>query len=554
MIRRYRYFLGLLLWLALYARCTQAKPVSPEQALLAVQGWLCLDPQPLNTPLGPYILDVETYHDMNNAALFYVVHLAPSGYVIVGAEDRVEPIIAFSRHAAFDPSQSHPLGALVTSDLQERMAYLHATPQPSSRTMLFSVPKTETETDTQRKWRQLTDLSSLLKGRSLLSSFKAKQSVIPDIRVSPLIDTQWGQESVGHNLCFNYYPPSHTPCGCAATAMAQLMYLHQHPQDGVGSHAFEIKVYDQQQTAYTRGGDGDGGPYDWDNMVLCPSADTSTISRQAIGALCYDAGISIDMEYADDGSGADGLTIAGALINTFGYSSAVTGHNHDDNISPPNNLLNMINPNLDAGYPIILGIFEDDTGHAVIADGYGYSESTLYHHLNMGYQGYDDVWYNLPSINAYDEILVCVYNIFVQDRGEIISGRILGPGQRPLKDVLVTAHSKGGDFTATTNPLGIYALPHVPSRNTYDLSASKPGYVCDETTVYVGYSRDSYPVTGNRWGNDLRFYFTGDYDQDDDVDFYDFAVFAWYWRQAGDYIDLLSFSENWLIQMEPATE
>ena len=61
----------------------------------------------------------------------------------------------------------------------------------------------------------------------------------------------------------------------------------------------------------------------------------------------------------------------------------------------------MINPNLDSNNPVILGI--DDSqgdGHAVVADGYGYKSSTLYHHLNMGWDGEDDVWYNLPNIDA----------------------------------------------------------------------------------------------------------------------------------------------------------
>ena len=39
-------------------------------------------------------------------------------------------------------------------------------------------------------------------------------------------------------------------------------------------------------------------------------------------------------------------------------------------------------------------------GHAVVADGYGYQHTTLYHHLNMGWNGFDDAWYNLPDVNA----------------------------------------------------------------------------------------------------------------------------------------------------------
>ena len=55
---------------------------------------------------------------------------------------------------------------------------------------------------------------------------------------------------------------------------------------------------------------------------------------------------------------------------------------------PTANLHNMINPNLDASYPAILGITDAvGGGHEIIVDGYGYNVSTLYHHLNLGWGG-----------------------------------------------------------------------------------------------------------------------------------------------------------------------
>ena len=50
-------------------------------------------------------------------------------------------------------------------------------------------------------------------------------------------------------------------------------------------------------------------------------------------------------------------------------------HATDDHVSTNNigaGLAGMINPNLDAGFPVILGITGPDGGHAVVADGYGY--------------------------------------------------------------------------------------------------------------------------------------------------------------------------------------
>ena len=59
----------------------------------------------------------------------------------------------------------------------------------------------------------------------------------------------------------------------------------------------------------------------------------------------------------------------------------------------------------------------------------------------------------------------CVYNIWTNGTGEIISGRILCGGDgSPLAGAVVTAaRSGGGTYTATSNARGIYALAQTPS-------------------------------------------------------------------------------------------
>ena len=71
----------------------------------------------------------------------------------------------------------------------------------------------------------------------------------------------------------------------------------------------------------------------------------------------------------------------------------------------------MINPNLDARFPVLLGIIDPQAiGHEVVVDGYGYTSATLYHHLNLGWSGTADAWYNLPTISAGS------YNFTSRDR------------------------------------------------------------------------------------------------------------------------------------------
>ena len=127
------------------------------------------------------------------------------------------------------------------------------------------------------------------------------------------------------------------------------------------------------------------------------------------------------------------FAVTAALKNTFAFRNGISGANNGRNVGT--GLADMINPNLDAEYPVILGIL-GRTGHAVVADGYGYDASTriktLYHHVNMGWGGHEDIWYNLPDIGNYDTIPVCIYNIFPEGTGEIISGRVTDASGQPI--------------------------------------------------------------------------------------------------------------------------
>jgi hypothetical protein len=300
---------------------------------------------------------------------------------------------------------------------------------------------------------------------------------------------------------------------------------------GVGANRFVVEVDGSSWTAYTRGGDGHGGPYNWSDMVLAPGCSATASQRQAIGALCFDAGISVNTDYESDASAADILLAKDALINTFKYADAVNGYNDGQDIG--SGLIAMINPNLDAGNPVLLGVWREQGGHAAICDGYGYSGSTLYHHLNMGWAGTDDVWYNLPNVDApteYTSVISCLYNIFVSGTGEIISGRVTDPSGRPVSGATVTAEGPVVFHDATTNPNGIYALAGIRSGSTYTVSVAKMGYFFSDQTVRTGRSRDLSPTSGNRWQIDFVGATAGDCNGDGDINAADFAVFASSWQ------------------------
>jgi hypothetical protein len=441
-------------------------PTASRRAEKAVKGWLIrTKARPLGTPLGQMITRVDSFTDGKGEVIYHIVYLQPSGFVIVPADDLIEPIVGFASAGHYDASFDNPLGALVTQDLNARTAVVREVVNRGELHKHKSLSNNET------KWRSLEYV-----GEQSGDSVEMGLPAISDVRVVPFVQSRWDQTTVCGNNCYNIYTPNNYSCGCVATATVQLMRYYQHPV----------------------------GTYSWTDMVLIPDCSTTLIQREAIGILCYDAAEAVNTDYGPDGSAADTLDSADAFVNTFNYDNAVKGYNSGNNIGT--RLNGMLNPNLDAGYPCLLGITGTPGGHAVVCDGYGYNSSTLYHHLNMGWSGTSDAWYNLPNIDNtavgnFNSVYKCVYNIYTTGAGEIISGRVTDAASSPISGAAVTAtRNGGGTYNTTTNIKGIYALAKIPSDSNYTITVGKPGYSFAPQSFITLTSTDNSNTSGNVWG------------------------------------------------------
>ena len=484
------------------AQLTIAAPTTAQQAKKVVKGWLRqTQNKPLDVPLGQAIQKVDTFADPNVAPTYYIVYIEPSGFVIVPADDDVEPIIGFSPNGEYNPSLDNPLGALVTRDMAGRVQHVRKASSKQNKGLNLSKEK--------RKW---SDLESI-----------ADEDVLPpganiqlpaDVRVSPLVQSVWDQSTECGANCYNIYTPENYVCGCVATAMAQLMRFYQLPAAPNGTGPFQIWVNGNSQDNFLRGGDGNGGNYAWNNMVLDPDCAITQIQRQAIAALTYDAGVASHMQYDTTVAGGSGAWMddaQDALLNVFSYSNVIHGGAFHSNSNIGDGLSAMVNPNLDAGYPVLFAIHRTGGGHAIVCDGYGYDSSVLYHHLNMGWgesNGAQNVWYDLPNINsspfAYTTISVCLYNIYTTGSNEIISGRVTDESGNPVSGATVTAtRTGGGTYTTSTNSRGVYALAKIPSNSSYTIAATKSGYTFSNRNANTAISSDFSTTSGNIWAVDF---------------------------------------------------
>lgn len=518
--------LSLLLFNNLYA-----VPMTADDAELVVTGWLKINEQPLGVSLGQEVLNVETFSNDNGNAIYHIVYLKPSGFVIVSADNLIEPIIGFADDGAFNPSTGNPLGALVVNDISGRAAAIEDT------NGITATIEQSTLTRSQQKWNHLINLVQESDDNAEVMSASpvcGDSFLVSGQRVAPLIRSKWGQtwyydRNNKRHACFNYYTPQlvfgsiyfyedhigNYPCGCVATTMAQLMRYYKYPDYTIESQKFTIYVGSEETERWLISGNGPDGVYNWDDMPFVPGDNTTDVQRQAMGAICHDAGASVNTEYTESGSGAYMQDVSTALVNTFGYRQAIWGADEGENIDNQN-LMDIINPNLDANLPVILGIINKQgnyRAHAVICDGYGYDSSTLYHHLNIGWYGIDDCWYNLPNIacpeaGSYDTVVECVYNIFIDTKGEIVSGRITDSKGQPIKSTFITAQktTNGDTRTTVTNSKGIYAFKGLEPCSTYTVSADKGGYDFELREANTGSSYDGGSESGNKWGIDFKGY------------------------------------------------
>ena len=430
----------------------------------------------------------------------------PGGFAIVAGDDLVEPIIAFAPQGTFDPNPQNPLYALLNRDLPGRLAEVREK-EDQARAQKRKFTPRGLHRRAQSKWVRLQAVNTApsASDSSLVS--------VSDLRVEPLVQSKWSQGYEGDQLCYNYYTfliiiplaasPRRWPSSCA------IIPGPSGPVEPAAFTRYTIYVNGALTYAYLLGGDGDGGAYDWVNMVLDPDASTLPIQRQAIGALTHDTGVAVQTSYTASASGANNQYVSSALTNTFGFSNARYAYNNSYYSIPSANLNNMINPNLDARFPVLLGIIDASIlGHEVVVDGYGYSSATLYHHLNLGWAGTADAWYNLPTISAggynFISAIQCIYNVFPEGSGEIISGRVLDTAGAPVNGATITAtRTGGGSYIATSNSQGIYALAKIPAASTYTITASKPDYVFFPQTVSTGTSVNGNTAVGNLWGIDF---------------------------------------------------
>ena len=202
--------------------------------------------------------------------------------------------------------------------------------------------------------------------------------------VAPMCTTTWSQSPYYNAQC-----PGGSVTGCVATAMAQVMKYWNHPAQGSGMHSYNHQTYGTLSANFG------STTYQWSQM---PNSINS--SNSAIATLMYHCGVSVDMNYSPNESGAwvveddSPVCAESAFKNYFGYSNTLHGEKRENYST--SQWTNMLKGDLDAGRPLVYAGFGSGGGHAFVCDGYNDGD---YFHFNWGWSGLYNGFFHIDALD-----------------------------------------------------------------------------------------------------------------------------------------------------------
>lgn len=310
---------------------------------------------------------IHTEIGSNNEANLYIFNIDDSGFVIVSASKNVRPILAYSFDNVIE-AESLGNAEYFINIYNNNIEYVKSV-------------DIKVDSSISESWDNLEN-----------NNIKSLTEAVVD----PLIETRWNQDCY-----YNEYAPydswgpcSHAYAGCVACAMSQVMKYWNYPEKGKGSHTYIHHQYGSQSA------DFGSTTYRWDDM---PNEIWSP--NDAIATLMYHCGVSVDMNYGADGSGAQSNDVETAMRMYFGYSSAKYKERNDYS---DEEWVALLKSELDEARPMYFSGSGEAGGHAIVCDGY---DNNDYFHFNMGWSGYGDGFYSIDDVNGFSNNEAVVMDI-----------------------------------------------------------------------------------------------------------------------------------------------
>jgi parallel beta-helix repeat protein len=252
--------------------------------------------------------------------------------------------------------------------------------------------------------------------------------------VAPLLETLWNQDYPYNYYapsCNNYWTGNHCYAGCVACAMAQVMKYWNYPETGIGSHSYIHNVYGEQSANFGE------TTYQWDIMPNSLGQQANDAAK-AVALLMYHCGVSVNMNFGSDGSGAFSKDVETAFRSYFGYCGAKY---HEKSKYGDDVWIAMLKAELDIAHPVYYSGATGKGGHAFVFDGY---DANDFFHINLGWSGSGNEYYSLTDVAGFDQQQAAVMNIFPMD---------IRPDDHGIIYVSADGEGNGSSWSNATNKL-----------------------------------------------------------------------------------------------------
>jgi len=316
---------------------------------------------------------VYTENANDGQPAYYVFNVnTNNGFVIVSAEDAAHPILGYSNK-----------GHYVIPTNNNNVAWW------------MNCRKQEIEYARTNNVSASSDISSEWTGYINNTAIKRTHSVMLVQGVNPLLQSTWDQSPYYNDMC-----PGGSVTGCVATAMAQILRYWSYPSHGHGYSGYREKLIDGFANDYGyMEADYDSSNYVWPAMPYNVSNTNNEVAK-----LMYDCGVSVDMNYSPNGSGAWVITgdypvcSQNSYVKYFGYNPATIKGVYESNYTYAN-WIALIENELNNNRPVqyVGNDSIKNEGHTWVCDGYDVNNNF---DMNWGWSGYDDGYYSPQALDV----------------------------------------------------------------------------------------------------------------------------------------------------------
>lgn len=324
-----------------------------------------------NTSIGR----IQSISDERNLSAF-LVSLEPKGFLVLPADQRLCPILAYSfiGDDKYQSTEWRTFLSLIKNDINAR-----------------------THLAEKNNWPINTERLELLNGKKQDKLFE-QWPPVGSTSTEGWLETNWTQSAPYNQMCpMDLNTNQRSLAGCPAVAMSMIVNYNQ--------NIYGLQLDDGDKYYHNF---GTGNQYMIDdahverdfpsfpelNMHLdqieSKFQSGAALSNDLIAALNFACGVAAHQVFSSSVSGTFGIEQAHEAWLRFGYDTCKLVYPSDFT------LIGRLIKNMKAAYPAHLGLVDGPpitVGHNVVVDGYN---TDNFFHFNFGWGGSANAWYNMP--------------------------------------------------------------------------------------------------------------------------------------------------------------